>query len=123
MPLFTALRPTRDASGQVIPRLWDAEGIRLERDERGWYAEVLLREIGSTGYFEFSATDRGGAWRGIGHYRTRRLACLTADRLQSGVYVWRAAYSSGDGRVPGQLYEWATVAHEISTHPSVRGDT
>lgn len=118
---FPRLRQTKGRNGKALPGLWECDIVRMERDIDGWAAQVPMRQIGETVYWEFRAAHRGGVWVSIGHYRTREDAVRSALILQSGLYVWRMAYSTGDVKVPGLPYRWEAVAEEIAKHPSVTG--
>lgn len=115
------IRPVKSPDGAILRGLWASDVVRMERDDQGWATEVPLRRIGETRFHEFCALDRGGHWIALGHFRTRASACLAAELLKAGTHVWQREASTGAGRMPGMLQEWAQVAAEISADPSVTG--
>ena len=87
----------------------------------GWAAQVPMRPIGQSVYWEFRAASRGGAWVDIGRYRKRADAVRAALLLKSGLYVWRAAHTTDSDLVPGLFHRREDVSAEIAAHPSVNG--
>lgn len=117
-----ALRRIKDPAGKVISGLWANAIVRMERFDGCWTFQVPMREIGRTGYFEFSPLERGGLWRTAGRRRTRAGCRYTAEKLFAGECVLRPAYGAGGDCIPLQILDWLSVSLEIANHPSVKGD-
>lgn len=115
------LRRSKNRNGRPIPGLWESDVVRMERASTGWAAQVPMRPIGQSVYWEFRAASRGGAWVDIGRYHKRADAVRAALLLKSGLYVWRAAHTTDSGLVPGVFHRWEDVSAEIAAHPSVNG--
>lgn len=113
------LKQVKDGEGRPLRGLWESDIVRMEANEGGWLCEVPMREVGSeigthTGVYEFRSIERGGRWIRVGTYRTRDGGCIVAERLKSGIYVWRAGYTCEDGPVPSAVVEWAEVAEQVA---------
>jgi hypothetical protein len=116
------LRRSKGKDGKALPGLWESDVVRMERVEGGWQFQVPSREIGKTGYYEFRPLNMEGKWRDAGCRRTRRGCCLSAEKLRSGEYVFKPAYSIDRDPIPAQVIPWSEVTQEIAEHPSVKGD-
>lgn len=104
----------RDEQGKAIPGLWISEICRVERIDGLWRAEVPMRAIGKSRFYEFRPVDMDGQWRSIYSYRVREDAMQIAERLQSGVWVWQKSHFDEFGRVLGRLVKFADVVDEIT---------
>jgi L-lysine 2,3-aminomutase len=99
----------RDENGHGIPGLYTSEICRVERVDGLWKAQVTLRQIGVTPYYEFRPIASGGVWKSIGSYRAKDSAMHNAEHLVSGVFVWQVACVNE----PGRMVEFKDVVEEI----------
>ncbi len=106
-------KPFRDAKG-VLRGLFVCDICRIEKSDDGWWrAQVTMRPLGKSRYSEFCALDRGGVWTNVGSYKIKAGALAAAERLESGVYVWRHPSKDEIGVIPGQLVEFKDAVEEI----------
>ena len=111
MTKFTA---HKDKSGKAIAGLWESEICRVERVEELWAAQVPLRRIGASYYYEYHPSASGGAWQSIGSYRTRKSAMHNAELLVAGNHVWEPAIRIVDGEaMPARMVLFKDVVDEI----------
>jgi hypothetical protein len=114
------LKKGKGPSGEVVNGLWESESVRMEAVDGGWQCDVPMRDVGAvldkrTGVYEFRSLELGGKWTRVGTYRTRDACCIIAERLMSGVYVWRTGYTCESGPVDSTILRWADVAEFVAT--------
>ncbi len=98
--------------GKAISGLYESEICRIERTSDGWCAEVPMRRIGNSAYFEFRPLNLGGHWVRIGTFRIRAGAMHTAQQLKDGELVFDTAVSR-NGIEPIRLVRFTAVQDSI----------
>ena len=98
--------------GEAIAGLYESEICRFERTPTGWCAEVPMRRIGNSAYFEFRPLNLGGHWVRIGTFRIRAGAMQTAQQLKDGELVFDTAVAR-NGIEPIRLVRFTAVQNAI----------
>jgi|GEM_PF-6868531 len=84
-----SLKKFKDASGKIVPGLWESDIVRFERVGVMWECQIPCRAIGQSNYFEFRPVALGGHWMTIGTYRKRAGGCIAAEMLKAGTHLLR----------------------------------
>lgn len=113
MPDTKFKRSVSPIDGAALSGVYESDICRVERNPNGlWVAEVPMRPIGRSAFYEFRPIALGGKWTRIGSFRTRDGAMTLAEKLRDGELVYDSAVTR-NGHEPVRIVRFAAVVDEI----------